>query len=179
MTRAPLLLGAALALALAACGQKPADNTAATATVPDNADAAANASTPAPNNGAAAVDVSSWAALDAAVGKYPADLKLFEQSVLVAPLKSLLGDDFDDFVENMSVAGPLSRDGVLYATGNKPHEGGSDAAYLLVDPKAEKLEVGLWEDGKFKSYTSPGALLARPKDVKTMIANFRAGAKPG
>ncbi|MGH6782963.1 MAG: hypothetical protein ACREB5_12775 [Sphingomonadaceae bacterium] len=178
MTRAPLLLGTALALGLAGCGQKPTDN--ATATASDNGLGAANVApaAPVPGNAAAAVDVSNWATLDAALGKYPADLKLFEQGVLVAPLKSLLGDDFDDFVENMGVAGPLSRDGVLYVTGNKPHEGGSDAAYLLIDPKTEKLAVGLWEDGKFKSFTSPGALLTRPKDVKTMIANFRADTKP-
>jgi len=181
MSRAPLLICTALLLSLVGCGKK-AENQAEPAAVNDSAmaNAAENAAAPAGNASASAsVDVSNWAALDEAVGKYPADLKLYEQSAITAPLKTLLGDDFDDFVENMQVSGPLSKDGVLYVTGNKPHEGGSDAAYLLIDPQGQKLEVGLWDDGKFKSYTSAGALLTRPKDVRMLISNMRSAPETG
>lgn len=189
MNRAALILVAplGLGLALAGCGDKsakdanmaaadnavtPVDNAAVTGTPPVAGNAAAPATGP--------VDLSSWQGLETAVGRYPAEIKLYEASVLTAPLKALLGDEYDDFLENMGVSGPLSKEGVLFATGNKPHEGGSDAAFILIDPATQKLEVGIWDDGKFKSYASPGALMNRPKDVKTMIGNMRDAAKtPG
>lgn len=186
MTRFSLLLAPALGLALAGCGDRKPSQPEPTAV--DQVDAA-NAMGPAASapaapaapgmgagNAADPVDLSNWDALERAVGRYPAEIRLYEASVLTQPLKTLLGDDYDDFVENMGVSGPLSKDGVLFATGNKPHEGGSDAAFILIDPAARKLEVGLWEDGKFKSYASPGALMNRPADVKTMVGNMRAAA---
>ncbi|RJF93516.1 hypothetical protein D3876_04125 [Sphingomonas cavernae] len=165
-------------LSLAACGKQPANE--AEVVVPNESAVLANATNAAINATApaAAVDVSNWAALDAAVGKYPADLNLWENSVLVAPMKALLKDDYDDFVERVQVSGPLGKEGgVLFVSGNKPHEGGSDAAYMLADPATQRLEVGIWDDGKLKAYNSPGALLTRPKDVRTMISNMRAQPK--
>lgn len=181
MTRAPLV-GLTLALSLAACGKS--SNEAAT-TVQNNVTAAAEnaanatATNTVANNATAAapVDVSKWENLDKAVGRYPADVQLYENSAIAVSLKELLGDDFDDFVENMRVSGPISEDGVLYVTGNKPHEGGSDAAYLLIEPVKRQLEVGIWEDGKFKAYNTPGALLIRPDNVRQMITNMRTEPK--
>lgn len=175
------LIGLALALSLAACSKQPADNAAVAAA--NDAVAAANAAEAAAANAvdasnvATPVDVSSWAALDSAVGKYPRDLKLWDNSVLVAPMKALLKDDYDDFVERVQVSGPLSKEGgVFFVTGNKPHEGGSDAAYMLADPATQRIEVGIWDDGKLKAFNSPGALLTRPRDVRTMIGNMRSAS---
>jgi len=113
-----------------------------------------------------------WSQLDALVGQYPRDIGLFtEVSPIMPELKALLGDKVATFRGNMGTQGPLAKDGVLYVTGNKPHEGGVNAAYLLIDSKAKRLEVGLVENGKLTVYASPGAALAKPKDVQTFVSN--------
>src|SRR3546814_19385385 len=72
----------------------------------------------------------------------------------------------------MDVQGPLTEDnGVLWTSGNKAHQGGVDAAYLLIDPATHQLEAGLWEKGALKTYASPGAPIAKPADVQTLLAN--------
>lgn len=121
-----------------------------------------------------------WSALEASVGRYPADVRLYDESPLSADLARLLGTHAAAFRANMQVSGPLQKEGAtLYVTGNKPHEGGSDAAYLLIDPASRSLEVGLWESGQFTILHSGGAALTRPKDVETMIANLEPTAGGG
>jgi hypothetical protein len=112
-----------------------------------------------------------WALLQTEIGKYPNDLKLYDDSAITPDLKTLLGDKFATFKRNMEVSGPLQRDRILYVLGNKKHQGGKDAAYLLIDTENQKLEVGLWENGKLTTYASPGEPLFKPKDVLTTIQN--------
>lgn len=152
-------------LLLAACGQ-PASKSAEKA--PQAAPPAAASPAPAP----VAAATADWSSLNGLVGKYPPDSKLFEDSPIVPGLKALLGDKFDTFKINTQTSGPLQNEnGVLFVTGNKPHNGGSDQAYLLIDPATQAMEVGLWEAGKLGVFTTPGAKLAKPKDVQTMLAN--------
>lgn len=121
-----------------------------------------------------------WSALEASVGRYPADIRLYDDSPLSADLTKLLGTHAAAFRANMQVSGPLQKEGAtLYVTGNKPHEGGSDAAYLLIDPVSRSLEVGLWEQGQFTILHGGMAALTRPKDVETMIANLEHPAGGG
>ncbi|KRF00362.1 hypothetical protein ASG87_13600 [Frateuria sp. Soil773] len=155
---ATALLGATLVLA--GCGKPPAGDAAQDATA--GATPAAASTAPAPAD---------WSSLETLVGRYPADVDLYGRGPLVAPLQRLLGERFARFKANMQVSGPLSRAGdLLYVTGNKPHEGGEEAGYLLVDPAARQIEVGLWEGGKLGVYRS-GADLADPPDVQAMIRN--------
>lgn len=146
-----------VAIAMAGCGKSPEEATnGASAAAPSTANAGTQAD---------------WSSLEASVGRYPADVNLYGQGPLVAPLQQLLGERFARFKANMQVSGPLSRaGGLLYVTGNKPHEGGEEAGYLLVDPATRQIEVGLWEGGKLNVYRS-GADLPDPPDVQTMIRN--------
>lgn len=113
-----------------------------------------------------------WASLQTAIGKYPSQSGVLENSVLVAPLKTLLGDKFDAFKTNLQVESPLEQDGdILYLSGNKPHQGGSDAAYLLINPQSKALEVGLWQAGKLEVLKTPDSDLRKPTDIQTMISN--------
>lgn len=113
-----------------------------------------------------------WASLEPLVGQYPSQSGLFENSAIVAPLKTLLGDKYDTFKTNMGVQGPLTREGdILYVSGNKPHEGGSNAAYLLIDTRTKALEAGLWVNGKLTTYPAGGTSIAKPKDIQTMLSN--------
>ncbi|MGH7028101.1 hypothetical protein [Brevundimonas sp.] len=133
------------------------------------AEPASAASTPPP---AATPAATGWASLDGLVGQYPRDSKLLDDSVVVADLKTLLGDKFETLKTNMQTQSPLQREGaVLFTSGNKAHEGGVNAAYVLIDPATKALEVGLWEGGKLTTYKTPGSDLAKPTDIKTMIGN--------
>lgn len=159
--RLSMIAAAAVALTLAACSQPEA-------TAPAEAPAApADATTAAP--GAAATD---WNALNAQVGKYPNETKLLEDSPITADLKALLGDKFDVLATNMQTQSPLEKDGaVLFTSGNKQHEGGVNAAYLLIDPATKALEVGLWEGGKLTTHKTAGSNIAKPSDIQAMISN--------
>lgn len=157
---------AVLAGAVGACGQSSRETPVA-APPPQTAPPAAVA--PAPQ---------AWGPLDAWVGKYPAESALFEQSPISADLKQLLGDRLAVFQDNMKVSGPLSEEnGVLYVSGNKPHEGGSEQAYLLIEPATRRLEVGLWQARKLSVLRSNGAI-APPQDVKSMIENSEQSELP-
>lgn len=167
MTVRPVLitLASALALSAAACGSPENKDSVAQSTAPAESTAAPAATAP----DAATAD---WASLDGLVGKYPRDSKLIEDSVITADLKTLMGAKYKTLQANMATQSPLERDGsVLYTSGNKAHEGGVNAAYILIDPSQRALEVGLWEGGKLTTYTSHGANLTKPKDIQTMIAN--------
>ncbi|TJZ69001.1 hypothetical protein [Chitiniphilus eburneus] len=116
-----------------------------------------------------------WKPLDDYVGQYPRDIGLFSEVSPITPeLKKLLGAKLETFRANMGTQGPLSREQVLYVTGNKPHQGGDEMAYLLIDTAQRRLEVGLVEHGRLTVYASPGEALARPKDVQTMLSNLNS-----
>ncbi len=162
--RLSLISVAAAALTLAACNQPETTPPAETPPAPVEI-------APAPTDAAPAT-TADWSALNAQVGKYPNETKLLEDSPITADLKTLLGAKFDVLATNMQTQAPLQKDGaVLFTSGNKQHEGGVNAAYLLIDPATRALEVGLWEGGKLTTYKTPGSNLAKPKDVQTMISN--------
>lgn len=156
------------AFALAACQQQSPSNA-------EPASPALTAAEPAPP--VATAPAADWASLDAAVGKYPRDSGLLEKSSVIAePLRTLLGEQFAAFETNLQTQSPLQRDGgVLYLSGNRDNQGGSEAAYLLIDPAARKLEVGLWQGGKLSTFRSEGAEIAKPADIQTLISNNAGG----
>ncbi|MEG1452518.1 hypothetical protein [Brevundimonas sp.] len=150
-------------LALAACGS------------PENAPASSATADPAVAEPAPALAppfTGEWASLAPLIGQYPSQSGLFDTSVVAAPLKTLLGSKYEAFKTNMKVESPLTREGnVLYTSGNKPHEGGSNAAYLLIDPATKTMEAGLWENGKLTTYPAGGTGSTKPKDIQTLLSN--------
>lgn len=89
-----------------------------------------------------------WASLDPKAGQYPSQIGLFTKSAVVDDLRALLGEArLQTLRQNFETASPLQRDGtVLFTSGNRAHEGGSEAAYLLLDQAHKAVEVGLWTD---------------------------------
>lgn len=151
----------AACLTLAACGQpqQKAEEKAAQAPAPAPAPQAAD-----------------WASLEGLVGKYPSESRVFEDSAVAPELSTLLGPKLEVLKTNTQTSGPLNKEGgVYYLTGNKQHEGGLNEAYVLIDPATKAIEVGLREAGKLRVYTTPGANIAKPKDVQTMLANAAGG----
>lgn len=167
LPRLTVLAAAGTCLLMTACGDADAP---APASEPP---AAVSETTPAPAPSVPSAPITGeWAALQSANGKYPSQSGLLENSVISQPLKVLLGDKFDAFKTNMQVESPLQQDGdVLYMSGNKPHQGGSNAAYLLVNPQTKALEVGLWQGGKLEVLKTPGSDIRKPADIQTMISN--------
>jgi hypothetical protein len=114
----------------------------------------------------------SWSRLQSLTGQLPSESGLFDTSPIAASLKSLLGDHFNSFRLNFQVEAPLQAEGdLLYTSGNRPLAGGTDQAYLIISPKTQTLEVGLWDNGQLTTFKSPDAEMTKPTDIQTMISN--------
>src|SRR3546814_19129350 len=83
-----------------------------------------------------------------------------------------MGPKLGTLKANLQVGGPLNREGGLYYfSGNAPHRGGEDQAYVLIDPRRRAVQVGLWERGSLKIYLA-GSTTRRPlpRDIAEMVA---------
>ncbi len=120
-------------------------------------------------------EAAGWQQLEKQVGKYPTETSLYSKGMVAERLRALLGDKLSVFNANMQVSSPLQKDGVYYASGNKPHESGSEMAYLLLDPGSKEMEVGLVENGKLTVYRDGKTEIARPQDIRNMLSNLQGG----
>ncbi|MBX3178574.1 MAG: META domain-containing protein [Candidatus Hydrogenedentes bacterium] len=120
-------------------------------------------------------DASPLAALNDHVGAYPREINLWEHPAVSKRLQALLGGALPAFLENMGVQGPLSaEDGLLYVTGNKPHEGGIETAAFVADPARDQIQVWLITGGEARLYAEKDPPLPDPADVQTWKANLDA-----
>lgn len=181
----------AAALLLAACEPKPPEPKAALAAALPAAEAVTAVTAavimqdepvpvpPVPAlTGAAAQEP--LASLQESVGKYPYDdVNYLEQGVLAARLRALLGERYPLLLANMRTVSPLTEAGGLwFITGNRPHEGGADAAAVVIDPRQNALRVWLLSAGKSSEFVDPPlARIPWPKDVQTMQQNLRQPAQ--
>ena len=142
----------------------------------------APAGTPPPPQPEAAVAVqgipADWNNLASLVGKYPGEyskdnIDIFEKGAVAAALKILLGPKMAAFQTNLSAASPLQRAGrYFYLSGNAPHQGGIEQAYLMIDPARREVQVGLWERGKLTVYPpASGTRLPVAPEIKKMLDN--------
>lgn len=176
MRRSIPFLTAACVLALTAC-ERSRDAEELSPQASNGADAlntSSNTSAEVASNTARGVAQSDWSSLNALVGRLPTESGLLDNSAVSGDLVRLLGDKLAVLKTNLQTASPLERQGqAFFVSGNKPHEGGSDAAYILIDPAAKALEVGLWQGGQLSTYKTPGSNIPKPKDIQTLIANSR------
>ncbi len=119
-----------------------------------------------------------WTNLPALVGRYPGNysrdnIDLFDKGAVAAALKSRLGPKMEVLKVNLQTTGPLERQGNLYfISGNAPHKGGEEQAYVLIDPSRRVVQVGLWEKGRLTVYPpASGARIPPPVDIAKMLAN--------
>lgn len=142
----------------------------------------APAGTPAPPQPETAVTVqgipAEWNNLANLVGKYPGEyskdnIDIFDKGAVAVSLKTLLGPKMAVFQRNLSAVSPLQRAGrYFYLSGNAPHQGGVEQAYLMIDPARREVQVGLWERGKLTVYSpASGARLPVAPEIKTMLDN--------
>ena len=158
-------------LALSGCNQTPRASEPANVengSTSAEPSAALNVATPSDDIAGTA----DWGSLDTFVNRNPIESGLLDRSPISSDLEALLGDRTAVLKSNLETSSPLEREGsTLFTSGNKAHEGGSDAAYLLIAPAAKAIEVGLWQKGKLSVYKTPGSHIAKPGDIRTLISN--------
>ena len=102
------------------------------------------------------------------LGQYPRDIYLWGHPLLAERLHALLGDKHQTFLENMRVQGPLTEEnGLLFVTGNRPHQGGVDMAAFVADPVNDKIQIWLSTGGEAKTYSEAEPALSDPPSVAT------------
>ena len=119
-----------------------------------------------------------WNNLAGLVGRYPGEygkdnIDIFDRGAVATALKTLLGPKMATFQTNMSTVTPLQRAGrYFYLSGNAPHQGGNEQAYLMIDPTRLEVQVGLWERGKLTVYApASGTRLPVAPDIKQLLNN--------
>lgn len=126
-------------------------------------------------------DASALRALEPYVGSYPSDsnVSFLEQGVLAERLKQLLGKDYATLLSNLRTVSPLTEDaGRWFITGNRPHEGGTEVAAVVVDAPQNAVRVWMLHEGQTTEYQDPPhANVPWPTDVQTLQANHHAKPK--
>lgn len=167
------LHGALAAALLVGCEPKPPQPKTALAAEPGMMQAAVILQN-APQRATEAAEPESLASLRDAVGSYPYDeTNYLEQGVLAARLRALLGERYPRLLSNLRTVSPLTEaDGLWFITGNRPHEGGVEAAAVVIDPRQNALRVWLLNAGKVQEFIDPpAAQIPWPKDVQTLLQN--------
>ncbi|KRD26260.1 hypothetical protein ASE52_09430 [Acidovorax sp. Root275] len=124
----------------------------------------------------AAKAVNPWAGLQAQVGRQPADGgDYLRTGPLADRLRGLLGPtNYPVLLDNMGVSSPLRQEGaLLYITGNRLHEGGTEAAAVVIHPAADAVRVWLLTGGEEWDVQDRGTPKTLPADVATMMENAR------
>ena len=156
---------------LAACEPKPPEPKTA------NLSGGAQAAVILPDAPALATEAAaqqSLASLRDAIGNYPYDeTNYLEQGVLAARLRALLGERYPLLLSNLRTVSALTEaDGLWFITGNRSHEGGVEAAAVVIDPRQNALRVWLLNAGRSQEFVDPPtAQIPWPKDVQTLLQN--------
>jgi heat shock protein HslJ len=107
------------------------------------------------------------------LGQYPRDINLWSHPLLAQRIHTLLGSRHATFLENIRVQGPLTEEnGLLFVTGNKPHQGGVDMAAFIADPVNDKIQIWLSTGGKVENFSEADPPLADPPSVATFKSNL-------
>lgn len=125
---------------------------------------------------ASANAATSWAGLQGQVGRYPADgADFLRTGPLADRLRELLGStNYPVLLDNMRVSTPLRQEGaLLYITGNRPHQGSTEAAAVVIHPAQDAVRVWLLTGGEEWDVQDVGTPKALPADVATMMENAR------
>lgn len=92
-------------------------------------------------------------------GKYPHDIKLFEDKSLTDRLKKVAGKDYDEMVKSFNVESPIvSEDGIYKIHGCKQHDCPGYATSIYYDSKNDNLNVSIDRNGKITDFAEKGKI---------------------
>lgn len=93
------------------------------------------------------------------VGKYPHDIKFFEDKGITERLKKLTGAQYDEMVKNFNVESPISSENGIYKlTGCKQHDCPGYATSIFYDAKNDNLNVSIDKNGKATEFAEKGKI---------------------
>lgn len=92
-------------------------------------------------------------------GKYPHDVKLFEDKGFTERLKKLAGKDYEEMVKNFNVESPIvSEAGIYKLHGCKQHDCPGYATSVYYDSKNDNLNVAIDKNGKVTEFAEKGKI---------------------
>ncbi|MDR4952144.1 hypothetical protein REB14_08170 [Chryseobacterium sp. ES2] len=93
------------------------------------------------------------------VGKYPHDIKFFEDKGISERLKKLIGAEYGEMVKNFNVESPIaSENGIYKLTGCKQHDCPGYATSIFYDAKNDNLNVSIDKNGKATEFAEKGKI---------------------
>ncbi len=92
-------------------------------------------------------------------GKYPHDLKIFEDKDFGDRFKKLVGTQYDNIIKSFNVESPIvSEAGVYKFTGCRQHDCPAFLTTILYDAKNDNLNVLVDQEGKITEYSEKGKI---------------------
>lgn len=93
------------------------------------------------------------------VGKYPHDIKLFEDKNLTERLKKVVGPQYDEMVKFFNVESPIvSENGIYKLNGCKQHDCPGYSTSIYYDAKNDNLNVAIDKNGKVSDFAEKGKI---------------------
>ena len=93
------------------------------------------------------------------VGKYPHEIKLFDDKGVSDRLKKLLGTQYADMVKNFNVESPIaSENGIYKLTGCKQHDCPGYSTNIYYDAMDDNLNVSIDKNGKVTDFAEKGKI---------------------
>lgn len=113
------------------------------------------------------------------IGKYPTQIKLFENEILKNRLKNINRFDYDALITNWNTETPISIENqIIHASGCKAHNCPSNGYELFIDLKNDNINIYYFRDNTLKVYTEK-EWIDLPKGFNNEIEVKKDNAKIG
>ncbi|MEI3791380.1 MULTISPECIES: hypothetical protein [unclassified Chryseobacterium] len=88
------------------------------------------------------------------IGKYPNDIKLFENEDFTDRVKKITGTQYDEIFKNFNVESQIvSENGIYKVAGCKQHDCPGYSTSIFYDSKNDNLNVAIDKNGKITDFT--------------------------
>lgn len=92
-------------------------------------------------------------------GKYPNEIKLFEDKSITDRLKKLTGAQYSEMVKNFNVESPIvTESGIYKVNGCKQHDCPGYATSIYYDSKNDNFNVWIDKNGKVTEFAEKGKI---------------------
>jgi len=113
------------------------------------------------------------------IGKYPTQIKLFENEILASRLKNINRFDYNALVANWNTETPITiEDQIIHASGCKEHDCPSSGYELFIDLKNDNINIYHFRGNTLRVYTEK-EWITLPKGFSDEIETKKSNAKIG